>query len=203
MTNSAIFVSAVSSLRTSAPSAIFSSSVSSLRSSAPSAIFTDTVEFTIPTVNVFGSDISDGQPIPLNTTDSFVDTAGNSVLDETRQLLSTVTGVDAAATGSTALYTVPNNKQVMITDVIVQVESATGVTDPATVGVGVAAGEDDIILPTQLIGALAANQSYHLDVTGQARIAAAGETISFGVDIAITGTSQNLSVYLIGVQTST
>lgn len=158
--------------------------------------------YLVSSMGTLGTSGSTGQPTAAGSDDSITNEDGSSILNDTKQLLATVSSIDATSTGSTVLYTVPSGKRVMVTDVIVSVDSATSVTNPITAGVGIAAGEDDIIASTELTNLLVADQTYTLDAFGQSRIARPGDVISFGIDAAITGTAQSLSVYLFGVQYS-
>lgn len=120
----------------------------------------------------------------------------NSSVD---QLLSTTTAIDAKSATATNLYTVPAGKSARITRIVINCTAASGVLSVITAGVGVAAGEADIIPSQAITGLDTAGQSYVINTTGLSALAAAAAVIKFGIDVAATGTSQTLSVNLYGI----
>ncbi|MCH7802301.1 MAG: hypothetical protein IIC24_12285, partial [Chloroflexi bacterium] len=82
----------------------------------------------------------------------------------------------------------PSSEETITSRVILIPTSIVGGGSNPRVGIGVAAGEDDII-PAQLLPALAVGQSFQLDPEGISAKALGGETISFGVDNASTKTT--------------
>lgn len=198
MSGSAIFSAGVNTLRESSPSAIMSATVQALRERSPSAIFATDVSYTFDIVvpNIVGTS---GAGL-LTPQDILINSAGILVIDGTKRVIATVAGIDATATGVTLLYTVPTNKRVLVTEVVINSISATAISSPATLGVGIASGEDDIISPESLTALTLTGQQYSLDIGGVGRIALAGETINLGIDVAAVGTAQTFDVYLIGIQ---
>lgn len=114
------------------------------------------------------------------------------------RVLSTVTGINAKTTGATTLYTVPTSRTAVITGAIVRCTAASSITVAPTLGIGVAAGEDDIFASTALTGLTANTKEWHFSLTGLASKNAAASVISLGIDTAATGTSQTLAVDLLG-----
>ena len=73
------------------------------------------------------------------------DLLGGSVLSRT-------TGIDLKTVAATNLYTVPTGKTAIITEILVRITVASGFSIAATAGVGVAAGEADIMAAIALTG---------------------------------------------------
>lgn len=112
--------------------------------------------------------------------------------------LITVTGIDAKTTGTTTLYTVPTGKTAIITGAVVRCTAASAITVAPTLGIGVAAGEDDIFPSTTLTGLTTTGKGWAFDPGGLAVTAAAAAVIKLGIDTAATGTSQTLAIDLLG-----
>lgn len=113
-------------------------------------------------------------------------------------LLSTTTSINAKATGTTNLYTVPSGRTAVITKAIVIPTAASSITQGPALGIGVAAGEDDIFASTQLTGVTGTTKVYAFDAIGTYVSAAATEVIKVGIDTVAAGTSMTLSIYLFG-----
>lgn len=113
-------------------------------------------------------------------------------------LLSTTTGINAKATGTTNLYTVPSGRTAVITKAIIVPTAASSITQGPTLGIGVAAGEDDIFFSTQLTGLTGTTKVYAFDAIGTYAAAAATEIVKVGIDTVASGTSMTLSIYLFG-----
>jgi hypothetical protein len=108
--------------------------------------------------------------------------------------------VDLTTAGETPIVTVPAGLNYIVTETVVRCTAAANVTTPASAGIGVAAGADDIFPSQQLSSLLIAGHMYRFPAGGTGAIAGPGDTISVGVDVAATGTSvtQTASVELIG-----
>lgn len=116
--------------------------------------------------------------------------------------LGLVASIDATAAGTTVLYTVPVGEAVVVTSVRLYCTTATGITVPATAGVGIAAGEEDIFLSRSLYGLTAAGTEVVFSLTsGIIRVALAGEAIKLGIDQGAAGTSQTLTASIFGYTT--
>src|SRR5688500_13192072 len=98
-------------------------------------------------------------------------------------ILSQTTGIDAKSTGTTTLFTVPTGKRAYITGIVFRATTVTafGGTVP-TLGVGVAAGEDDIMPSTALTNFDAANELYRYSCEGTYVSNAAASVIKLGID---------------------
>lgn len=113
-------------------------------------------------------------------------------------VLARVTGIDAKTVAATNLYTVPTGKTAIITGAVVQSGSVTAITVGPTLGIGIAAGEDDIV-PSTALAALTSNvKTGYLAPTGVVASAPAASVIKVGIDTASTGTAQTVHVALIG-----
>lgn len=113
-------------------------------------------------------------------------------------VLATVTGIDAKATGTTALYTVPAGKTLHVVGVQVTCTAATAITIGPTLGIGIAANEDDIYSSTVLTGLVNTTTEFNFGTTQLQRNGVATSVVKVGIDTAATGTSQTLAISLIG-----
>lgn len=134
---------------------------------------------------------------------SVVDNAGNDSTDVTPALngmvlLSETLNVSLRSTGNTLLFTVPGGQTLIVEAVILRCVEAVNITVPATVGIGSNAGADNIFA-SQLLTGLDDTGLYYAFPPGgtQVEVGAAG-TVSIGVDIVATGTTQVVEVDLIG-----
>ena len=114
--------------------------------------------------------------------------------------LSTTTGVDGTTTGVTALYTVPSGKTMCITKAAVRLSSVATFTSPPTIGIGVAAGEDDIFAPESTLGLDATTKVYWFSSENLAVLATSGQTISLGIDDAAVAGTYTIAVDLFGYE---
>jgi len=112
--------------------------------------------------------------------------------------LATVTGINAKTVAATTLYTVPSGKTAVITRAVIRCTAATAITVAPTVGIGVAAGEDDNFASTALTGLTTDTAEWHFTRSGLAVKNAAAAVVKLGVDTGATGTSQTIAVDLIG-----
>jgi hypothetical protein len=115
-------------------------------------------------------------------------------------LLATITGIDATATGTTNLYTVPGSTKVFVTRVILELTTVTAISGTLVAGVGVAAGEDDIFASTSLTGFDTTSEAWIF--SGEAKIAKALATniIKLGIDTAFSGTTATMTAYIFGLE---
>ena len=113
-------------------------------------------------------------------------------------ILSTTTGIDAKVVATINLYTVPAGKSTIVTSVIIRVTTADTITAVPALGIGIAAGEDDIIASTTLTGLDATTKYWKFDVEGTAKVGAAAEVIKLGIDTGATATTMTIAVDLIG-----
>lgn len=112
--------------------------------------------------------------------------------------LATVSSINALATGITNLYTVPAGKTAVVTDITVRCTAAAAVSAGPQLGIGVAAGEDDIQAATSLATLVSTGQAFRMNTSGLSTPAVAGSIIKLGIDTGGTGTSQTVAVDLIG-----
>lgn len=112
--------------------------------------------------------------------------------------VSRTTGIDAKATGTTTLFTVPSGKSFIVTRLVVRCTAATAITVGPTYGVGVAAGEDDIVASAAHTAFQVADTFVLQTPKDPAVVAASTQAIKLGIDTAATGTSMTLAVDLCG-----
>lgn len=122
-----------------------------------------------------------------------VDSTGGGIV-----VLATITGVDTKAQAATNIFLVPGGKTAVILGFVARVESDTAITVGPEVGVGVAAGEDDVTPQQALTGLFATGEMFTVQPTGKSRTVATGLQIKFGVDVVATGTAQTIAVDLLG-----
>ena len=148
--------------------------------------------------NATGSGTGGNVAITLATSPS--GTPGDFTVDTfpVPRILSVTTSVNLKATGTTNLYTVPAGKSAVITDAIIKPTTATSAVGDAVVGIGVAAGEDDVFPPETLTGLTLTTRRYKFPSFGVSRVPATADVIKVGVDTADTGTALTASIYLIG-----
>lgn len=117
-------------------------------------------------------------------------------------IISHTTGIDAKSTGTTTLFTVPNNHHAYITEIVFYAKTVTGLggTVP-TLGVGVAAGEADIMPSTALTGLDATDEMYRFSCEGTYVSVDENAAIKLGIDTGATGTTFTMEVFLIGFLT--
>lgn len=147
---------------------------------------------------VSGINSSNGQSQQASSSDQLVDVDGNLILAGGVELISETGSVDGTSTGVTALYTVPSGIQIVVTQVVVRVTAASAVTVVPTLGVGIGAGEDDIVSPQTLTGLSATGDVFTLDVEAKSVIADPSDVINLGIDTGATATTLTLSIDLIG-----
>lgn len=112
--------------------------------------------------------------------------------------LATVTGIDGKTVGTTTLYTVPSGKTVVVTRVVVRCTAATAITVGPTFGVGIAAGEDDIVTSAAHTAFQVANTFVFCAIKDPAALGLTTNVIKLGIDTAATGTSMTLAVDIAG-----
>lgn len=118
------------------------------------------------------------------------------------RLLSRTTGIDATATGTTNLYTVPTGRSAHITHAVIRATTATAVTVEPTLGIGIAAGENDIYSDASpLTGLTSTSVEWHFDSVGIVSVGAATNIIKVGIDTGATATALTIAIDLFGYLT--
>lgn len=115
----------------------------------------------------------------------------------TPTILSVVTGINAKSTGSTTLYTVPAGKTAVITQAIIRCTAASSITNGPTVNIQTVS-TGDIYAGVAINALTTAGQDFGFVTNGMSVTAAAAGTITLNVTGASTGTSQTISITLIG-----
>lgn len=197
-TGSALFETAPYCIPTRAVSALLETTVSVIPVRAGSSIFEATVNQIAVGLLPHCANPSTGQKTYYSDQDSLIDSNQVPLIYSTKQILSVVSPIDGKVVGSTDLFTVPAGYNVLVTEAIIRATASVSVTVPATAGIGIAPGENDIVSSQILTNLISTGSSYTLDVGGIARIALPGEVIRLGIDIGAVGTSQTLEVFLMG-----
>lgn len=112
--------------------------------------------------------------------------------------LSVTTGIDGKVATTTNLYTVPSGRTAIITHAVIRVSAASAITVPPSLGIGVAAGEDDIYTSTSLVGLDTTGEVYVFASEGLQVAVAAASVIKLGIDTGATATTATLEVDLFG-----
>jgi len=114
--------------------------------------------------------------------------------------LVTYPSLDLTTGGPVDLMLVPAGASIVVTEAVLLCTAAANVAVPATAGIGIAAGEDDIFPSQQLTGLLVAGDAFRFAIGGAGVIAQSGEVVKLGIDVASTGASvsQTVQVELFG-----
>jgi len=134
-------------------------------------------------------------PVALVPTKAHVRRAGYI-----KHRLNAMSLIEIIGGGVFTIYTVPVGFTAVITEVFLECTTATGISAPATAGVGIAGGEDDIFVSVPLTGFLNVGQVWPFVLgTSLSRNAPAGSAIKLGIDVAPTGTSQIITAHVLGI----
>lgn len=123
--------------------------------------------------------------------------SGNLVWTNVESLLSKTTSIDGSTATTTNLFTVPASQTVVVTKAIVSLVSQTGLTGTIKMGIGVAAGEEDIFASTRLNGFSSTGNVYVFNSLGISLLIPQNSIIKLGIDTPFGGTT-NLTIYLYG-----
>lgn len=138
-------------------------------------------------------------PATTGTAGQSLNTDGAGALSfGTPMLLSTTTGIDGKAIANTALYIVPAGKTAIIVRYVVRVSAATAITTGPAAGIGNVAGTNNISA-SQAMNVLTSTTSIFIwDVLGQSISTAAAGVIYYNQGTGATGTSETLTIDLMG-----
>ena len=125
-----------------------------------------------------------------------------TLIDATAQttkvgILSTVNGINAKTVANTLLYTVPVGRTAVITGAVIRCSAASAITVGPSVGIGYPAGTSNIFA-ANATAITTTTAIFGLSLVGASVSAVAGSAINLNLTVAATGTSQTLSVDLIG-----
>jgi len=112
-------------------------------------------------------------------------------------VLSTTTGIDGKTVANTSLYTVPTGKTAIITGYVTRCTAATAITVGVSAGIGNIAGTNNIFA-SGASGITTTSQIFGNSLSGTSILTPAAGVIYYNLGTAATGTSQTLSVDLIG-----
>ncbi len=113
-------------------------------------------------------------------------------------LLSTTNGIDLKSVVTTNLYIVPSGSKAIITGAIIRPTLVDTFAVAATLGIGIAAGEADIILAAALTGLTTTSSIYPMLPIAVPVIGLSGNIIKVGVDVGATATTFSASIDLLG-----
>lgn len=114
------------------------------------------------------------------------------------KLLSTTIGINAKTIANTALYTVPTGKTAIITAYTVRVSAATAITVGPAAGIGNVAGTNNISASQAMNLLTTTTTDFLWTVNGMSIVTVAAGVVYFNIGTAATGTSQTITVDLMG-----
>lgn len=112
--------------------------------------------------------------------------------------LSKTTGIDAKTVATTNLFTVPSGHTVVIVFAVATTEVANTVTQRPVMGIGIAAGEEDIFSSRALTGFTASDSVYMFSNSAKLVQAEASDVIKLGIDNGSTATTHTITIELYG-----
>ena len=113
-------------------------------------------------------------------------------------ILVTVNGINGKAVANTSLYTVPAGKTCIVIGYTVRCSAASAITVGPAAGIGNIAGTSNISASQGMNALLTTSDSFLWTLYGMSKVTTAGGQIYFNLGTAATGTSQTLSVDLMG-----
>lgn len=114
-------------------------------------------------------------------------------------ILSSTVGINAKSTGQTTLYTVPAGKTAIITQAVVRCTAASSITNGPTASIGfTSTAYSDIYMPENMLALTGTTSIFGYSTVGMSASAVAATAIKFNITSGASGTSQTLSVDLIG-----
>ena len=111
-------------------------------------------------------------------------------------VLGKATGINFRNIQTVNIFTIPKKRKGVVTGAIIIPDDVSGLITPATIGIGIAAGEIDII-PATILTNLILGKILYLP-TGLAVIANEDEIIKLGITTAAVATTFTGTIYLIG-----
>lgn len=115
-------------------------------------------------------------------------------------MLPTATNVDLSVTGSTAVFTDPNDgSSYHVTAMLLVVNGSPTATGPALVNLYVTSSED--VMENVNVNLSSGSQHGYYVVQGTTHVVTGGSTVNIEVTSAATGGSLNVDVYLFGLKT--
>lgn len=163
-------------------------------------IGTTAPSYALQVTNGTNTGVVDADSIKQNKFTSGVatyNTVGTLIQATAPLVLSSTTGINAKSTGTTTLYTVPSGKTAVITQAIVKCIAASSITNGPTCDI-YTVSSGDIYASTAINALTTTSKIFGFTTTGMSISAASGSTITFEIGTASTGTSQTISVDLIG-----
>ena len=120
-------------------------------------------------------------------------------IDHTDFILSTTETILSTGTGTTDLFTAPAGQSFVVTRAVYIVTAFSGpIMIYPIIGIGIAAGEDDIMLPLELRGLSSVDQAWVVQPQGMMRILRPAEIVKLGIDTATDAATLTLRVELAG-----
>ncbi len=116
----------------------------------------------------------------------------------TESILSTISGIDGTALGSTLIFSAVGNDY-LITKVVVRLSAVASMSNEGSASIGIGAGFDDIFPSTQMEGLNTLNKSYTFaTILGSQRNVLNGEDVYFEMDTPFTALTATLKVNVFG-----
>lgn len=132
-----------------------------------------------------------------STTHMYYSTGGVRYQLDQGWIISQTTAINAKTVANTTLYTVPTGKTLIVSALIVRCTAASAITNGPTVNVFTVSAGD--VYPSTAINALTGTSNiFGFGTIGMSISVAAGATLSLGLTVVSTGTSQTIAVDVMG-----
>lgn len=114
------------------------------------------------------------------------------------RVLASVSGINAKTIANTALFTVPAGATAVVTGYTVRATAAAAISAGPSAGIGNVAGTNNIISSQAMTALTSALTTFQWATTGISLATAATGTIYFNLGTGATGTSETITVDLLG-----
>lgn len=129
---------------------------------------------------------------------AYIKTASTSGTGNFPVILATVAGINALSIANTTLYTVPAGKTCTIIEYVVRVTAASGITTGAAAGIGNISGTNNISASQSMNTVTSVFNTFEWPIVGVSSATSTAGIIFFNLGTPAVGTSQTLTVDLIG-----
>lgn len=113
----------------------------------------------------------------------------------------TLTGIDAKVAANSVIFTNNGSSDFVISNGIIRCTAASGITSGPSIGLGSAAGVNDIFSSVSLLALTVAGRSFGFSLIGMSITIPAGGSIYVNLTAPATGTSQTVCVDIEGYWT--
>lgn len=128
----------------------------------------------------------------------YIKTATTTGTGNAPVILATVSGINAKTVANTTLYTVPVGKTATITGAVVRCTAASSITSGPSAGIGQTSGTNNIFASATMTALTAVLSVFGYSLVGMSIAVAAGGSVFFNIGTGSSGTSQVITVDLMG-----